>query len=158
MRGDAAVDNAQHSSHYFGAWEWITAAGGVDDADRDAFWLAGSYQMGDTRFSLAYALADDINGVPDSGADQISLGVFHALGRNTTSPPICCSSIRLAAHFNGRFGARFFFASFQDPARRKLPPRTRGFDPGKCGLPEQGLVAVPAWPTAAHPSIPAMKT
>jgi predicted porin len=69
---------------FTGAWESIAAAGGVDNADRDAFWLAGSYQMGDTRFSLAYALADDINGVPDSGADQISLGVFHGLGRNTT--------------------------------------------------------------------------
>lgn len=67
-----------------GAWESITAASGVDNADRDAYWLAGSYQMGDSRFSLSYALADDINGVPDSGADQISLGVFHGLGRNTT--------------------------------------------------------------------------
>jgi predicted porin len=67
-----------------GAWEQISAAGGVDGADRDAFWVAGSYQLGETRFSLAYAAADDLKGTSDTGASQISVGVFHKLGRNTT--------------------------------------------------------------------------
>lgn len=67
-----------------GAFESISGAGFVDGADRDAFWLAGSYQAGDTRFSLAFATADELDTVDDSGASQASLGIFHNLAENTT--------------------------------------------------------------------------
>lgn len=67
-----------------GAFDSISGAGFVDGADRDAFWLAGSYKMGDTRFSLAYATADELDNAADTGGSQVSLGIFHNLAENTT--------------------------------------------------------------------------
>lgn len=66
------------------ALDSISGAGFVDGADRDAFWLAGSYRVGDTRFSLAFASADELDNVSDSGASQVSLGIFQGLAENTT--------------------------------------------------------------------------
>src|SRR3569833_2603070 len=39
--------------------------------------------MGDNTLKAAVAMADDLDGVNDSGATQYSIGAFHSLSKNT---------------------------------------------------------------------------
>lgn len=67
------------------AFETISNSGMVDGADRDAFWLAASADMGGgSSVRAAYTSADDIDGTSDTGASQVSLGYFASLSNNAS--------------------------------------------------------------------------
>lgn len=62
------------------AYEQIDGIGFVSGAERNAFWLAGSLQIGGNgSIHLAYSVADDFEGLDDSGANQLSVGYFSKL-------------------------------------------------------------------------------
>ena len=62
-------------------WESLDA-GGVGN-DRDAYQFNISHLTGNTTFKFAYTSAGEIGGVSDTGATNISLGLFNALSRTT---------------------------------------------------------------------------
>jgi len=62
-------------------WESLDA-GGLNN-DRDAYQFNISHLSGNTTFKFAYTAADEVGGVSDTGATNISLGLFHALSRTT---------------------------------------------------------------------------
>jgi len=62
-------------------WESLDA-GGVNN-ERDAYQLNISHLSGNTTFKFAYTVADEAGGVSNTGATNISLGLFHALSRTT---------------------------------------------------------------------------
>lgn len=62
-------------------WESLDA-GGVGN-DRDAYQFNISHLTGNTTFKFAYTSAGETGGVSDTGASNISLGVFNALSRTS---------------------------------------------------------------------------
>jgi len=62
-------------------WESLDA-GGVSN-DRDAYQFNISHLSGNTTVKFAYTIAGEVGGVSDTGARNISFGVFHALSRTT---------------------------------------------------------------------------
>ena len=67
-----------------GAWEDLSGIGNIDGADRDAFWLAGTLNIGSGSIRASFISADDVDGVSDSGGDQFSVGWFGNLSDNAT--------------------------------------------------------------------------
>lgn len=68
-----------------GAFETMEGIGfASNNAERDAFWLAGTYNFGVGSVRAAYSAADDVDGISDSGADQFSIGYFGNLTDNAT--------------------------------------------------------------------------
>lgn len=67
-----------------GAYEDLSGIDNVDGRDRDAFWLAGTVNLGHGSVRAAATLADDIDGVSNSGAEQFSIGYFGNLTDNAT--------------------------------------------------------------------------
>jgi len=67
------------------AYEQIDGIGFVSGAERNAIWFAGTFHVGaHGSFRAAYTVADDVEGVTDSGADQFSLGYYGNLSDNAT--------------------------------------------------------------------------
>ncbi len=66
-----------------GAFESLTDAGGVDGFDRDAFWLAGTLNVGSGSIRAAVTIADDNDLVDDSSGSQFSVGYFGNLTENS---------------------------------------------------------------------------
>ncbi|MHB1052425.1 MAG: porin [Thiobacillus sp.] len=52
--------------------------------DRDAWYLSGAFAMGNTTLKAAYGRAGELDGINDSGAQQISAGVDYSLSKRTT--------------------------------------------------------------------------
>jgi len=50
--------------------------------DRDLYGAGYSFKSGDNLFKAAYYIADDLSGVDDTGAAQISIGWDHLYGKN----------------------------------------------------------------------------
>ncbi len=64
------------------AFETINSSGFADGADRDAYWLAATVDLGDGSIRAAYTSADDLKGTSNTGASQVSLGYFADLSKN----------------------------------------------------------------------------
>ena len=62
-------------------WESLDA-GGVNN-DRNAYQFNISHLSGNTTFKFAYTVAKEVGGVSDTGATNISFGLFHALSLTT---------------------------------------------------------------------------
>lgn len=62
-------------------WEGLDA-GGLNN-NRDAYQFNISHLTGNNTFKFAYTIAGDVGGVKNSGATNISLGLFHALSHTT---------------------------------------------------------------------------
>src|SRR3569623_196106 len=85
---DAATAYKLGASWNFG--QGTTVNGLFENADkggaigeRAAWYVSAAHKMGDNTLKAAVAMADDLDGVNDSGATQYSLGAFHSLSKNT---------------------------------------------------------------------------
>ena len=67
-----------------GAYEQLDGIGFVSDADRDAFWLAGTIPVGHGSVRAAVTLADEVADIDETDATQFSLGYFGNLSDNAT--------------------------------------------------------------------------
>ncbi|MBL4851216.1 MAG: porin, partial [Gammaproteobacteria bacterium] len=70
-----------------GAYEQLEGVGFVNNADRDAFWLAGTVNLGHGSIRASFTAADDADNATAAGgggADQFSLGYFGDLSDNAT--------------------------------------------------------------------------
>ncbi|MHB1052426.1 MAG: porin [Thiobacillus sp.] len=56
----------------------------AQSTDRDGWYLSAAYKLGAHTFKAAYSRAGDLEGTSDTGAQQISAGVDHALSKRTT--------------------------------------------------------------------------
>src|SRR3569623_1746938 len=56
---------------------------GGANGERSAWYVSAAHKMGDNTLKAAVAMADDLDGVNDSGATQYSIGAFHSLSKNT---------------------------------------------------------------------------
>lgn len=65
-----------------GVWE-STDNDAVATGSRDAWWLTGSYAMGNNSFSAAWGQLDDSDGA-DDGSDMWALGWFNKLSKQTS--------------------------------------------------------------------------
>lgn len=54
----------------------------IDDA-RSAYGLNAAYKVGSNTFKAQYLMADDMDGLDDSGANMLSIGVDHTLAKTT---------------------------------------------------------------------------
>lgn len=54
-----------------------------DDTTRNAYYLNGSYKMGNNVLKAAYGQANDMSGTSDTGAKQFVVGVDHNLSKRT---------------------------------------------------------------------------
>lgn len=61
-----------------------TAAGVLNDLDRNAYGLNGSYRLGVYTLDAQFLMADDHSGVSDSGAWNIGLGLSQQINRQTS--------------------------------------------------------------------------
>jgi len=62
-------------------WESLDAGG--QNNDRDAYQFNISHLSGNTTLKFAYTVADEAGGISDTGASNLSLGLFYALSRTT---------------------------------------------------------------------------
>jgi len=70
-----------------GAYEQLEGIGFANNADRDAFWLAGTVNLGHGSIRASFTAADDADNATAAGgggADQFSLGYFGNLSDNAT--------------------------------------------------------------------------
>lgn len=56
---------------------------GGDNGERSAWYLSVVHKMDDNSLKAALAMADEVDGISDSGATQLTLGAFHALSSST---------------------------------------------------------------------------
>ena len=56
----------------------------AQSTDRDAWYLSGAYKLGNNTLKAAYTNAGELDGLANSGAQQWSVGVDHALSKRTT--------------------------------------------------------------------------
>ena len=56
---------------------------GTNDRDRNNFRLSGMYAMGASEFHLNYGWADDVSGLPDTGATQFTAAYNYNLSKRT---------------------------------------------------------------------------
>ncbi|KAB7623176.1 porin [Alkalilimnicola sp. S0819] len=52
--------------------------------ERDAYGINGAFSFGPNKLKLQYVYADEIDGIDDSDASQLTLGFDHKLGKKTT--------------------------------------------------------------------------
>lgn len=67
-------------------WEDINTSGTLENngMDRTAYYLSGTYKMGNNTLKAAFARANDGDSADDTAAKQFTLGVDHALSKRTT--------------------------------------------------------------------------
>lgn len=56
----------------------------IGSDDRDAYGVNAAYKFGDATFKMQYVVADDVSGVADSGASQLTVGLDYKLAKHTT--------------------------------------------------------------------------
>ncbi|WP_148714926.1 porin [Chitinolyticbacter meiyuanensis] len=64
-------------------WERVNFDNGTTDADQDSYALAGTYKFGKFTVQGAYLVADELDNVADSGAQQFTLGGQYSLSKQS---------------------------------------------------------------------------
>lgn len=64
-------------------WQSVSALGGVNGADRDTMGLGASFKAGNNIFKAQYYVADEIDGLADTGGDLLAIGFDHIFSKTT---------------------------------------------------------------------------
>ena len=80
MKLGAAYSFAQDMATIAAVYETIDSG---NNADRDSYYVSGTWKMGATKLALGFAAADDIGNSSDSDATHVTGGVYHSLSKAT---------------------------------------------------------------------------